>query len=221
MAYERKFWVNKNEDGSVPDGATPISADNLNRIEDCLQKTFDKVACTNMKDLVIQKISSSCKWIAPRAVKNMFRIFCVGGGGGGKNIEKLNYSTMILGGGGGGGGYIQICDVELEHGTEVDVVCGAGGSSGADGGKTSFGSYLSAAGGGAGKDGCPDNDATKAYSGAAGNGGDGGSGGGGGGANFETTYSGTFGTLTGGNGGNGGLYGGGGGAGGISQVKAP
>lgn len=34
MAYVKKVWVGKNADGSIPDNAIPISAENLNKMED-------------------------------------------------------------------------------------------------------------------------------------------------------------------------------------------
>lgn len=140
--------------------------------------------------LVIEKIVTSCAWTAPKAMRQKFRIYAVGGGGG----HGGNY------GGGGGGGYIQISDLTIPAGTPVSITCGAvgtGGDSttdGGDGGTTTFGTYLTAAGGKGGKS-----------TANGGHGGDGGSGGGGGYPNDSN--------QNGGNGGNGSTYGGGGGGG--------
>lgn len=43
MAYERKTWVSKNPDGSIPSNAIPINADNLNNIEDGIEEALTKV----------------------------------------------------------------------------------------------------------------------------------------------------------------------------------
>ena len=44
MAYERKFWLNKNADGTIPKGAIPISADNLNMMEAGIDEAVNRVA---------------------------------------------------------------------------------------------------------------------------------------------------------------------------------
>lgn len=163
-------------------------------------------------NLVVQKITSSCTWIAPKARDQLFKVFAVGGGGGG------GYGSSTYYGGGGGGGYVVIEEVAIAEGAEVSVVCGAGGTAGTsskaatDGGATIFGDYISAAGGRHGK-GKTENSS---------NGGNGGSGGGGGsnggsGGNGGTYGGGGGGGSSSGNGGNGGTYGGGGGAGSSSN----
>ena len=167
------------------------------------QNVLDKISNNNFKNLVVQKISSSCTWTAPKAANQLFRIFCVGAGGsGGRNhaerISNDRPQSSGGGGGGGGGGYITISDINIDAGTNIEIVCGAGAID-SDGGTTYFGELLSAAGGKKGKDGT----ATSA-----GNGGDGGSGGGGGGCGYRAANS-----FTPGNGGNGDKYGGGGGGG--------
>lgn len=105
---------------------------------------FQKLAVKkgSVEDLVIQKITTSCTWTAPKAVDQLFRVFAVGGGG---------------------GGYVEIKNLTIAEGTTVSVVCGAGGAigagisskagtaaSGGRGGTTSFGSLLSAGGYGGG-----------------------------------------------------------------------
>ena len=147
---------------------------------------------TLAKNVVIEKITTSCTWTAPKAVGQKFRIYGVGGGGAG---GRSFFSSV----GGGGGGNINIATVTIPQNTAVSVVCGAGGvapsagdSPGGDGGDSIFGSYLTATKGQGGGGGVT-------Y---AAKGGDGGAGGGGG---------------TGGAGGNGGTYGGGGGGGGTNN----
>lgn len=172
-----------------------------------------------LNGLKIEIIKESKNWVAPKAVNQEFITFVVGAGGGGGEGYKISNSAYHAGGG-GGSGYIEIKKLQIDEGTVVPIVCGATGGLSTNGGDTTFGSYVTASGGKAGKDGT---------STAAGDGGDGEAGGGGGGGQNVTkagnggkgsvygggggggsTYSGTA-----GNGGNGGTYGGGGGAGGI------
>ena len=154
----------------------------------------------DVSNLVIEKITSSKTWTAPKSKDQHFKVFCVGGGGaGGTGAYSGN------GAGVGGGGYVEISEITIPEGTSVTVTCGAGGvagepanlTTGGNGGNTSFGSYLTANGGKGG------NAPTTSKGGAGGNGGSGG--GGGVGATSSST--------TGGNGGNGATYGGGGGGG--------
>lgn len=202
--------------GLDPETATPNDA-------------FNVIAATNIKDLVIKKIVTSQTWVAPKAKNQLFKVFCVGGGGGGGYYWYDN-SDNYTSGGGGGSGYIEIADLTIAEGTNISIVCGAGGASadsrgstmgevrgqpGFDGGTTTFGPYLSAAGGKAGKGGASNTSSVS------GSGGDGEAGGGGGryghGGNGRT-YGGGGGAGAGNssvatNGGNGGTYGGGGGGG--------
>lgn len=173
-----------------------------------VERTFADTV-RDVSDLVIVKVRDSKTWVAPKAAGQFFRVYCVGGGGSGGG--KGSY-----GGGGGGSGYISIADLVIPVGTEIEVVCGAGGaavaaqSSGRDGGATIFGEYLSAEGGKKGK--------YNSSSSVGGDGGDGEAGGGAGGYGASggngRTYGGGGGGGYGGKGGNGGTYGGGGGTGG-------
>lgn len=43
MAYERKTWLNKNPDGTIPNGAIPFSADNLNRMEAGIEEAVNRI----------------------------------------------------------------------------------------------------------------------------------------------------------------------------------
>ena len=105
---------------------------------------------TPVENMVIQKITTSMTWTAPKAVGQKFTVYAVGGGGGGCYGD-----SAWPGNGGGGGGYVAVKDVVIPQGTSVTVMCGAGGTYGAqsssadagDGGSTSFGSYVTSAGG--------------------------------------------------------------------------
>lgn len=131
-------------------------------------------------------------------IKGKFKILAIGGGGGG-------YNGL---GGGGGGGYVSYNTYTVNAGTYAATI-GAGGNPTANGGATSFGSIVSASGGGAGG---------KANGGA---GGTGGGGGGYSGGDYGKGGNGTFGgggggssnSSSGGQGGSGGTNGGAGGAG--------
>lgn len=172
-----------------------------------VDEAFAAIAAkASVDSLVIEKITSSCNWTAPKAVGQKFKVYAVGGGGG----ATYSYGSNQNYGGGGGGGHVAVGTFEIPQGTNVPIVCGAGGHSangtassqvtGATGGTTTFGSMLSAAGGSGGK-------SSGYFSGkyVVGAGGSGGSGGGGG---YLT--SGYYGA---GAGGDGGTYGGGGGVG--------
>lgn len=192
--YIKHDWKNEGEDKAIP-----LSADNLKEIEDGVELAVNGLASSNLKNLVVQRINTTCTWIAPKAVENKFKVICVGGGGGGGNCCYIN-DVYSYGAGGGGGGYVSINEVEIEPGTSVQIVCGAGGTPGNAGGSTSF-DKLSAKGGQPGGNGTIDGEIV------CGNGGDGGSGGGGGSC-FIDTWSSTRVTI--GSGGNGDLFGGGG-----------
>ncbi len=153
---------------------------------------------SDINNLMLDFISTSRTWTAPKAKEQVFLIFAVGGGGSGERSDTTGYWA------GGGSGYITRKTATISAGTSVNVVCGAGGSGEPytypvtrDGGTTSFGNYATARGGKAG--------GSAGY----GHGGDGGAGGGG-------DYGGNAGDFGGGgggfsSGGKGGTYGGNGG----------
>ena len=207
IKYEHKTWYDKSDTENAAK-RIPLSAANLNRIEDGIQESFDELAYANLKNLVIQKITLSSTWTAPKAVRNMFKVFCVGGGGGGGNYYYYNDDNHASGGG-GGGGYISVAELSIPSGTTIDVVCGSGGSLTTDGGTSYFGELLMASGGKAGENGT-----NSGYVMYGGKGGDGGAGGGGGGIYVETS-SGTMGS-----GGDGEIFGGGGASGGAFDPYA-
>ena len=213
VKFEKKTWYNKNDTANA-DKRIPVSAANLNRIEDGIQNTIDELAYTNLKNLVIQKITSSCTWTAPKAVRNMFKIFCVGGGGGGGVRCSDKYKEAYAEGGGGGGGNIVISEIKIESGTDIDIICGSGGSKQNDGGATIFGDYLTAEGGKAGGDGSYEQTTNVLTPG---DGGSGGAGGGGGGVSTKLDISNW--NVHYGNGGNG-TYGGGGSCGGVAGISS-
>jgi hypothetical protein len=72
------------------------------------------------------------------------RVTCYGGGGGGTN------SNTNAGGGGAGGHAVRILEFSELSGSVVCTI-GGGGSTGATGGTTSFGSYITATGGSPGQ----------------------------------------------------------------------
>lgn len=193
------------------------SVEALNRrVDNVYTKTeiddFNMALAARIDDLVIQKITTSTTWIAPKSVGQKFKVFCVGAGGGGGNgihCSMSSFDTLrnpLLGGGGGGSGFIEIKTLEISEGEEIDIKCGAGGTLGNSGGHTEFGTLL------IGEGGYPGGNATSS---SAGNGGNGGAGGGGGSCPVEVYSEFTIpDSITPGKGGDG-SFGGGGGAGGC------
>ncbi len=130
-----------------------------------------------------------------------------GGGGAGGHSSASGYVNSA----GGGGGYLEEFDAELAPGETYEIVIGAGGVKGADGGSTTFLGHAASGGKtpiastpeGNGGDGGSGGGAGSIFAGISGNGGNAQYGGGGGGASIPS------GTAAGGNGGK---YGGGGGS---------
>lgn len=98
--------------------------------------------------------SQSQTWTVPPGVTKI-DIFCVGGGGGGGGAASGR--TNLAGGSGGGGGYTATYKgLAVSPGQQFAVVVGSGGSGGpldgrgGVGGTTSFGTVVSANGGGSG-----------------------------------------------------------------------
>lgn len=150
---------------------------------------------------VVEIIKSTRTWTAPPNLSGDVFALCFGGGGGGGGGSAGNS------GGGGGGGHMDFALCPLVPGESVQILIGAGGTyshnvvtgDATGGGTTSFGNFVSAAGGEGGKGGWND-------AGLGGKGGSGGTGGGGG-----------TGSVRGGDGGNGSYGGGGGGGGGPTK----
>jgi len=94
----------------------------------------------------IQVFNSSGNFIVPNGVTTV-RVMATGGGGAG------GYHSTMPGGGGGAGGRSEGIVPNLSPGTSITVTVGAGGAgsdepgTGASGGTSSFGTYLSASGG--------------------------------------------------------------------------
>lgn len=188
--------------------------------------------------IITEIIIENTNWVVPKA-KNGISVRIFGGGGAGYNSAS--------GGGGGGGWMNNDIFTNLTPGQVIPINIGAGGTVlwnstntswySTAGGTTTFGSYLSAAGGEAGKwdmggnggSGGGGNSGGIGYQfggggGGAGDGGNGGLWGGGGGGITNGGNGGTYGGGGGGGGtnnrtthygGNGGTYGGGGGVGGV------
>lgn len=160
--------------------------------------------------LITELITSNTNWIMPNDIKdNLISVRIFGGGGAGQNYPQLYYGDS------GGGGWMNNGDLTITPGESINITIGSGGipsnvncSAGGSGGITSFGTYLSANGGG-----CP-NGGSGGYS-SMGYGGTGYQFGGGGGCTRGGNGGiwGGGGACNNGNGGNGGTYGGGGGGG--------
>lgn len=120
---------------------------------------LDEVAAVSMEHFAFEKITTSCVWTVPKAYLQRFYVIAIGGGGGGCGGSRWKNGTpyWITGGGGGAGGNMVTKTLTLTEGEKVEIVCGAGGSCGATvgsgwspggaGGNTSFGAYLTGAGG--------------------------------------------------------------------------
>ena len=78
-------------------------------------------------------ITSNQTWTAPAGVTSV-TVEAWGGGGGGANIASSSFG----GGGGGGGAYAVKSNIAVVPGTGYAVVVGAGGTTGANGGDSSF-----------------------------------------------------------------------------------
>ncbi len=124
--------------------------------------------------------TASSTFTPPEGVEQVY-VVAVGGGGGGGN----GGSAWQYGGGGGGSGFVKVATCSVS--TPISVTVGGGGPPGANGGASSFGSCVTALGGGcgghAGTAGCSVN----GYAGGNGNlGGGGGAGFAGGGSGWQS-----------------------------------
>lgn len=59
MAFEQKNWLNQAEDGTIPDGALPLSAEELDRIERGIAGSLQKDGGTMTGDLILNGIPVS------------------------------------------------------------------------------------------------------------------------------------------------------------------
>lgn len=177
-----------NNNGTLLTGAalaTPITAttDDVNPGVTYYDETGTLRTGTRKKTVQTAIYQMNDTFTVPAGITSIaVRIF---GGGGGGSVY-----------GGGGGGHMAYGEFAVTPGQQIPVTIGLGGSSGAAGGTSSFGTLLSAAGGSAGSI----------------NGGGSGGSGGGGTVGGNGSYGGGGGSEgIGQNGGNGGTYGGGGG----------
>jgi hypothetical protein len=125
--------------------------------------------------LITERFDASTTWTVPTGVEYLVAVIAVGGGRGGNggNVAINNSFTLNAAGGSGGnaGGYAFLRDLALGTATTVSVGIGAGGAggtartqtkpnpdsavynltggTGANGGATTFGSFLTATGGSA------------------------------------------------------------------------
>ena len=130
-------------------------------------------------ELRTETITGSTVWVVPNSIRGNISVMVYGAGGGGRDRGR-----------GGGGGWMNNGEFKIAGGTSINITIGKGGATSMTGGTTSFGTYLSANGGGYG---------------------DGGSGGGGGGIGYQFGGGGACAWFATTNAGNGGIYGGGGG----------
>lgn len=197
------------------------ASDNKYRIYICLGGSGNNIVWSMLsyirKRRMTKIFTQSTSWVAPEGIVGDVHIIAIGGGGGCTNESTEGANIRC---GGGGSGYVEQYTGAIVSGKKYDITIGDGGAYGVArygtvgtaGGITSFGTILSASGGGIGR----------TYYG-----GDGGSGGGAGSTFAGDGGSGNFGgggggCFTGGDsnrgyGGDGGLYGGGGGGGGINR----
>ena len=159
-------------------------------IVDMAGKKVNFKAGGEKKELTTDIITFTQNWTVPKGVKTVVVRIFGGGGGGGNNVN---------GGGGGAGGSMAYQEISVTPEQVIPVTIAT--ASSGNGGPSSFGSYLSASGGGA-------------ASGVGGGTGGTGGGGGHGGVGGDASYGGGGGGGINGRGGNGGTYGGGGGGGG-------
>ena len=153
--------------------------------------------------LYTEIIDSSKVWNVPSGVTSVM-VRCFGAGG---NGDKNS--------GGGGGGYMKYSVIDVSNVKNVNITIGAPGTGyGGAGLATSFGSFLTAQGGGGGsRKGGGDGGSGGGGGEYGGNGGNAQYGGGGGGGEVKESS----GVVSAGNGGNGGEYGGGGGGGAMQK----
>lgn len=97
-----------------------------------------------------QDFLSSGTWTKPSGLSSSSMVHIQGWGGGGGGQSNGDY-------GGGGGAYIELWIKASSLGSTETVTIGAGGGSNANGGTTTFGSWLSAPGGPAGASGATGN----------------------------------------------------------------
>lgn len=166
-------------------------------IVDMAGKKVNFKAGGEKKELTTDIITFTQNWTVPKGVKTVVVRIFGGGGGGGNNVN---------GGGGGAGGSMAYQEISVTPEQVIPVTIAT--ASSGNGGPSSFGSYLSASGGGA-------------ASGVGGGTGGTGGGGGHGGVGGDASYGGGGGGGINGRGGNGGTYGGGGGGGGPYGSQEP
>lgn len=151
---------------TLTEKTTPISTD-LIAIEDSSDgNSRKKVQLGNLGvGGNVDIFTSSDTWTKPASC-NFVKVVCVGGGGGGGAGGSAVDATNSGGSGGGGGSRAERIFKASELTATVTVTIGDGGTAASAGGNTSFGSYLVAGGGGAGKNQAQGHD----YSGGAGGG---------------------------------------------------
>lgn len=128
--------------GDVADNNLFVSGSSVSVIIDTENTKINFKSGGLVKTLVTEIIETTKDWTNPTYNDRPVRVIVVGAGGAGG-------ADQTQGGYGGNGGDIEIQSLLLEKGETVRCTIGSGGNS--NGGATSFGSYVSAAGGAYGK----------------------------------------------------------------------
>lgn len=136
-----KLGLDPADDPTVDD-AFSKSIENLDVLEEKVNDTVAELASVKggLTKKEIQRFTSSGRFTVPDGVTEI-DVYLVGGGGGGG--EEGSYGPS----GAGGGGYCKLDTFAVTPGTSYTVTIGAGGAEGRNGGSSSFGNLLTAAGG--------------------------------------------------------------------------
>ena len=135
------------------------AVDNVNRLYNRVYALETQRRTPISSTVDFQRFTSSGTWYKPTGVTEVF-VLCVGGGGGGAGGGTGSAGDTRVGGTGGGGGATSPLHFDaVDLAETITVTVGDGGAGGASqaagsaGGTSSFGSVLSAYGGGGGKEG--------------------------------------------------------------------
>ena len=161
MRTRHKNWIsNVNIGVNVPNDISdlPLTTETANVYYlSGANATYDKALYKNQAPYNhYVKVSTSKSWTVPANVNEIFVVAVGGGGGGGRGNED---SSTTYGSSGGGSGFVASAILKVQPGAIYSIVIGAGGVGGheslylggGNGGTTSFGNFLFAAGGNGGQ----------------------------------------------------------------------